>query len=265
MQMLPKRAGPGDNRTPVDPDFQRYLGWLRDRWQVILDAAGAEELPPVDPSRYSFFSPLGGSLGDHATEITLRAIQRRPAIVRDRLVWEVGCGGGVVAVTCALAGAREVWATDVDPAALGATRDLAERNHAPVRVARADLLDGAPFDGHPDLIIANLPQKPVDDGESLSNWENGGRDGTRLLRPFLDQAQDRLAPGGEILYLTHSLPHPSALRLLHAHFVTELVAWRRRVFEPTAYIHGLRDQDTCWFTADAFFLLQTLARRRTTA
>lgn len=246
----------------MDSLLETYLRWLRERWQVTVDPSGAEERPVADADSFRAFSPLGGAVEDPATEMTLRAIEQNPSLIRGRRVWEVGCGNGIVSVVCALAGAREVWASDVDPAAIEETRNLSERSRASVRVEEGSLLDVAAFPEPPEVLLVNLPQKPVEEGRLLRTWENGGPDGTRFLRPFLEQAQERLAGGGSILYLTHSLPHPSALRLLQAHFETRLLSWRLRRFRPGDYLRKLRREGSCWFEDDTFLLMQLLARRR---
>ncbi len=57
-----------------------------------------------------------------------RWVLDHPESVRDARVVDLGCGGGVVALAAARAGAARVLAVDVDPFALTATRIAAEEN-----------------------------------------------------------------------------------------------------------------------------------------
>ena len=76
--------------------------------------------------------------------VLARFLLDRPATVAGRRVLDLGCGGGLVAIAAAKAGAREVQAVDIDPAAIAATRLNAAANGARVDARLADLLDEAP-------------------------------------------------------------------------------------------------------------------------
>jgi ribosomal protein L11 methyltransferase len=101
----------------------------------------------VDPGR-AFGS------GSHAS--TRLALALLGDLVRggERVV-DVGCGSGVLAVAALALGAASAVATDVDPAALAATADNAERNGVAdrLRVVPA-VADIAP--GEADLVVANI-------------------------------------------------------------------------------------------------------------
>ena len=75
-----------------------------------------------------------------------RRLLDHPEAVRGRRVLDLGCGGGVVAIAAALAGARHVLAADIDPLALTALKLNAALNGVAVEAVCADLLDGAPPD-----------------------------------------------------------------------------------------------------------------------
>jgi predicted nicotinamide N-methyase len=81
-----------------------------------------------------------------------RYILDTPEIVAGRRVLDLGCGGGLVAITAAKAGAREVSAVDIDPAAIAATRLAAQSNGVEIAAACADGLLGEP--PRVDLILA---------------------------------------------------------------------------------------------------------------
>jgi predicted nicotinamide N-methyase len=70
-------------------------------------------------------TPFWASVWPAAT-VLARHIRNNPELVRDKVVLDLGCGGGVVAIAAALAGAKRVIANDIDPVAL----TVAERNFA---------------------------------------------------------------------------------------------------------------------------------------
>jgi predicted nicotinamide N-methyase len=67
-------------------------------------------------------------------------------------VLDLASGSGLVAVAAALAGAREVTAADVDPAAREAVTRNARENGVALRLEARDLLDAEPA-GH-DVVLA---------------------------------------------------------------------------------------------------------------
>ncbi len=74
-------------------------------------------------------------------------------------VIDYGCGSGILAVAAALLGARQVTAVDIDPQAIQATCDNAQRNGVAARVQA--LLPEA-FDPAPaDLLVANILSGPL--------------------------------------------------------------------------------------------------------
>ena len=75
-----------------------------------------------------------------------RYILDRPEAVAGRRVLDIGCGGGLVAIAAAMAGAREVSAVDIDAAAVAATRLAATANGVEVVVSCADALAEEPPD-----------------------------------------------------------------------------------------------------------------------
>jgi predicted nicotinamide N-methyase len=64
-----------------------------------------------------------------------RRLLREPALVRGKKVLDFGTGSGVAACAAARAGAREVVACDIDPAALAATAANAALNGVSLRLA----------------------------------------------------------------------------------------------------------------------------------
>jgi ribosomal protein L11 methyltransferase len=71
-------------------------------------------------------------------------------------VLDVGAGSGVLAIAAALHGAARVDAVDIEPVAVRATRENADRNGVGDRVRVAEGSVGAPFPGPYDLVLANI-------------------------------------------------------------------------------------------------------------
>ncbi|WP_372480707.1 HemK2/MTQ2 family protein methyltransferase [Halomicrobium sp. HM KBTZ05] len=114
---------------------------------------------------------------------------------------DVGTGSGYVAETLAEAGV-DVVASDLNP---DACREAAARGVAAVR---ADLLD--PFrDDAFDLVTFNPPYLPTEPDKEWDDWMehalSGGKDGRRLVDPFLEAVERVLAPGGRVFLLISSL------------------------------------------------------------
>ena len=79
--------------------------------------------------------------------------------ITGRVVIDYGCGSGVLALAAAALGARHVYAVDIDPQALIASRSNAERNHllGKVTVARPDGME-LPV---ADVLLANVLLGPL--------------------------------------------------------------------------------------------------------
>jgi ribosomal protein L11 methyltransferase len=98
----------------------------------------------IDPGR------AFGTGGHGSTRAALELLQRlesSPAL-------DLGCGSGVLAIAAAKLGFRPLACFDLDPLAVGATEENAERNGVALRVAQADVLVD-PLPAAP-LWIANL-------------------------------------------------------------------------------------------------------------
>lgn len=74
----------------------------------------------AEPAYWSFCWASGQVLAAY--------IIANPSLVKDKTVADIGCGSGVVAVAAALAGAKQVWACDIDEDARMASLLNAELN-----------------------------------------------------------------------------------------------------------------------------------------
>lgn len=146
---------------------------------------------------------------------------------------DLGCGTGLFAVAAAKRGMREVWASDVDPAAAECARRNAALNHANVRVEVGDLFQPV-GDRRFDVIVTNPPQTPAP--EDALGPKFGGEDGLRFLEPILRQAPDHLTEGGKLLTMLISLADSRRfLKLLGERFHYSNVQQTSRTFTPEEF------------------------------
>jgi ribosomal protein L11 methyltransferase len=82
------------------------------------------------------------------------------ADVVGKRVIDYGCGSGILAIAAAKLGAAHVSAVDIDPQALIATRDNAERNGVAHLIA-PQLVEGASF-APADILLANILAGPLE-------------------------------------------------------------------------------------------------------
>lgn len=115
--------------------------------------------PPVDDTVCVSLDPgLAFGTGGHpTTALCLEWLDR--ADIENRLVIDYGCGSGILAVAAALLGAKQVYATDLDPQALIAARDNAAKNHVESKMTCC------PPDQLPnlqaDILLANILIDPL--------------------------------------------------------------------------------------------------------
>jgi release factor glutamine methyltransferase len=124
-----------------------------------------------------------------------------------RSVLDACTGSGALAVTAALAGAREVTAVDVSRRAVLSARVNARLNGVTVRAKRSDLFASL-NDQRYDVIVSNPPYVPDPNGDRLPSrgprraWD-AGRDGRILLDRLIAEAPGHLRPAGTLL-VVHS-------------------------------------------------------------
>jgi predicted nicotinamide N-methyase len=113
-------------RPPLCPELELWL--MSD--DVDLEAGCAELAEGEAPPFWAFCWGSGQALARRLLDESER--------VADRRVVDLGCGSGVAALAAARAGAREVIAVDLDPAARQATRLNAQHNGLAVEI-RSDV------------------------------------------------------------------------------------------------------------------------------
>jgi release factor glutamine methyltransferase len=177
-----------DRRVAGEP-LEHVLGWAEFCGRRIVVDAGV-----FVPRRRTEF------LAQQAI-----ALARPPAVVVD-----LCCGAGAVAAAVrAAVPTAEVYAADLDPAAVACAR----RNLPGVPVYQGDLYQALPqrLRGRVDIIVANVPYVPTGELGLLPPEArlheprlalDGGPDGLDLVRRLAEPAPRWLGPGGHVLVET---------------------------------------------------------------
>jgi len=149
---------------------------------------------PTEASDAVFFGPdsyrFAQVIHDH--------LQRSPTRVEHAV--DIGCGSGIGALVIARAAQHaQVSAVVINPQALRFTAiNAALAGVSNVSVETSDLLDG--ISGYFDLIVANPPYM-LDAGQRTYR-HGGGELGAELSLRIVEQACERLSPGGSLLLYT---------------------------------------------------------------
>ncbi len=166
--------------------------------------------------------PETQTLVDQAAE-AIKSIEDRPPRVAD-----VCTGSGCVAIAIASQNpGAVVHASDIDADALELARENLERHELAERITlfSGDLLSALP-EGEPfDAIVANPPYIPDDEwtdvAANVKDHEpthalRGGVDGLDFVRRIIDEAFERLQPGGLLALEVAASQAEAALQLLDA-------------------------------------------------
>jgi ribosomal protein L11 methyltransferase len=150
-------------RAVADRDWERV--WLNDwksmrfgrRLWVCPTAADA----PLDPDAVVVRLDPGLAFGTGTHPTTALCLQILDSLpLAGRLIIDYGCGSGILGIAALKMGAEHVIAVDLDPQALSATRDNAERNG----VSSAIEVQGVPARLRPaSCVVANILSGPLID------------------------------------------------------------------------------------------------------
>jgi release factor glutamine methyltransferase len=206
---------------------------------LVAEARGADDLERMAASRVAG-APLEVVVGwaelcglRIAVEPGVFVPRRRTALMAVRaaasarpgaVVVDLCCGtGAVAAVVLARQPQAEVWAADLDPAAVACAR----RNLPPGQVREGDLYDALPagLRGRVDVLACNAPYVPTAEialmpPEARDHEHrvalDGGGDGLDVQRRVIALAPQWLAPGGTLLVESSRAQAPGSAALMAA-------------------------------------------------
>lgn len=123
-----------------------------------------EWMTPPDPNAVNLMLDPGLAFGtgNHAsTFLCLQWLDAEP--LKGKVVIDYGCGSGILGIAALLLGAEKVYATDIDPQAILATRQNAEINGVADRlwVDLPEALDQQLPDLQADVVVANILAGPL--------------------------------------------------------------------------------------------------------
>ena len=136
--------------------------WSHDRLHWVPAWMRSSYTAPADAAVVWFDAGLAFGTGDHPTTrlCAIRLMEhlsgKDPAGVR---VTDAGCGSGILALSAARLGCREVAAFDRDPEAVrvsAANRSDNGLAEEAVRLAHMGLEEGLPWSGPADVVLANI-------------------------------------------------------------------------------------------------------------
>ena len=157
--------------APLVPEVSVFYGRsLIEIWEAAERLAAAPLPAPFWAYPWAAGIALARVLIDHAEW------------VERKRVLDFGCGGGIVALAAARAGAAEVIANDLDPWALATTRLAAERQQLSVQPRLGDLtLDGARDDEFDVVLCSDLAYEKAVTPKQRAFLEHANRRGARVL------------------------------------------------------------------------------------
>ncbi|MCG5501524.1 50S ribosomal protein L11 methyltransferase [Ectothiorhodospira lacustris] len=130
--------------------FGRRL-WIVPTWHEAPDPQAVNIR--LDPG-------LAFGTGTHpTTAMCLGWLDRHSPV--DQEVLDYGCGSGILAIGALALGARHAWGVDIDPQAMTATRENAQRNGIAPERLHAALPDALPDELRFDLTMANILAGPL--------------------------------------------------------------------------------------------------------
>ncbi|HHS7811905.1 methyltransferase [Pseudomonas putida] len=173
-----------------------YDGRLKSRvrWSSLDDLLFVHSGFPTDAADSVFFGP------DTYRFAQLIHAHLQQSFAPIQRAVDIGCGAGVGAILIARARREaQVLAVDINPAALHLTAiNAALAEVANIEVQASDVLQGT--EGNFDLIVANPPYMADPAGRAYRH--GGGSLGAGLSLRIVEQALNRLAPGGSLLLYT---------------------------------------------------------------
>jgi predicted nicotinamide N-methyase len=146
--------------APIVPEIVLRTGGLS---MPLWEAAALTDQRPAVPPPYWAWAWAGG-------QALARHVLDQPDLVRGRRVTDIGCGGGIVAIAAALAGATRVTAIDVEVFAIEACRLNSAANGVTVDLEEADPIG---TDGGRDVVLVGDLWYEPDLAARMAPWLQG--------------------------------------------------------------------------------------------
>jgi ribosomal protein L11 methyltransferase len=163
---------------------------VRPPWEAY-EAKPGERVLELEPGR-----AFGTGLHE-TTRLVARAIKAHASEIAGRLVIDVGCGSGILALIALSLGAERAIAIDNDPEAIDVTRENAARNGLQTR-CDASTTDVGELAATSPLVLANIE--------------------ARTLVPMAKDLAARVEPGGLLLLSGILVPQKATVRAAYADF-----------------------------------------------
>ncbi|XP_073116900.1 probable protein arginine N-methyltransferase 6.2 isoform X2 [Elaeis guineensis] len=153
--------GPGfSNGHPPRPRRGRPRG-LRDSYRGLLqqqEPPSARPCTEFDKAYFHAYSHIGvheEMIKDHVRTGTYKAaIMQYQNLIEGKVVLDVGCGTGILAIFCAFAGARRVYAVDASEIALQANEIVKDNNLSDKVIVMLGRVEDVNIEENVDVIIS---------------------------------------------------------------------------------------------------------------
>ena len=127
--------------------------WICPSWREIPDPSAVNVMLDSGPSIWHRYSP---------NDFSMFRVARRFRFLEGKTVIDFGCGSGILAIAAIKLGAAKVIAIDIDPQAILASRDNAERNGVADQL-ELFLPQDQPEGLIADVVVANILAGPLRD------------------------------------------------------------------------------------------------------
>ena len=141
-------ANTNASAAPLVPEITLRTGGLS---MPLWEAAALSDTRPAVPPPYWAWAWAGG-------QALARHVLDHPELVGGRRVADIGCGGGIVAIAAAMAGAASVAAIDLEIFAIEASRLNATANGVILELEEADPI--GTDDGWDVVLVGDLWYEP---------------------------------------------------------------------------------------------------------
>lgn len=179
--------------TPVSKEFIGDKDWTRewmDRFEPIQCGQRLWIVPSwhqaPDTNACNLILDPGLAFGSGTHPTTRMCLEWLDTNIKgDETVLDYGCGSGILAIGALLLGAKSACGTDIDPQAIEASHDNAERNHINPTQFNAYLCEDYPSQEN-EIVVANILAEPLK-GLSDTLVNALGKGGKLILSGILEE------------------------------------------------------------------------------